>query len=104
MAVDERIRREIEAQMPEPRVSARYSTFRSAQELIEDAAYNRRMITREFVGRAALAFAVFDADGEVSWVEMTEKEPPISDLVVGGYAKSRLRGVGHGNWQIGSLR
>ena len=60
MAVNERIRQEIHEQMPEPRLSSRFSTFRSAFEAIEDAAYNRRMITREYVGRAALAFAVFD--------------------------------------------
>jgi len=98
------IREAIAEQMPEKRLQSRFTTFPSAFSEIEDAAYNRRMTTREYVGRAALAFAVFDSQGEVLWQEITEKEPPISDLVMGGYAKSRLRGRGHGEWQIVRLR
>lgn len=104
MGIDTRIRQEIADQMPEKRVQARFTTYESALSEIEDAAFNRRMTTREYVGRAALAFAVFDSHGEVLWEEITEKEPPISDLVRGGYAKSRLRGRGHGEWQIVRLR
>jgi hypothetical protein len=104
MGISPEIRQSVQDQMPEPRVSARYTTFRSAQEQIEDAAYNRRMITGEYVGRAALAFAVFDSGGEVDWAEITALEPPISDLVRGGYAKSRIRGREHGDWQIVRLR
>lgn len=91
-------------QMPEPRLSGRYTTFPSAFQQIEDAAYNRRMIVREYVGRAALAFAVFDSQGEVMWDEITQKEPTISNLTLGGYRKERLRGREHGDWQIVRLR
>ena len=103
MAVKREIREEIWEQFPEPRVSGRFVTFPSAMKEIEDAAYNRRMIVREYVGRAAAAFAVYDSHGEVMWDELMDLEPPISDLVVGGYAKSRLRGRGHGNWKIERL-
>jgi len=102
--IDEEIRLQIEAQMPEKRVSARFSTFPSALAEIEDAAFNRRMITAEYVGRAALAFAVYDSQGEVMWDEIMQKEPPLSNIVLGGYQKERLRGRGHGDWKIVRLR
>jgi hypothetical protein len=104
MVIPRVVREQIEEQMPDPRVSVRVSTFQSAYSEIEDAAFNRRMITREYIGRAALAFAVYDSHGEVLWDEIMEKEPPISDLVLGGYRKERLRGRGHGDWQIVRLR
>lgn len=104
MAISRVVRDQIADQMPEPRLSGKFSTFRSAYEQIQDAAFNRRMITGEYVGRAALAFAVFDSHGEVLWDEITRREPPISDLVMGGYAKSRIRGREHGDWQIVRLR
>lgn len=104
MAVPERVRHEIAEQMAEPRISSRFNTFPSAFAEIEDAAFNRRMTTRDYVGRAALAFAVFDSHGEILWDEIMEKEPPISDLVLGGYQKERLRGRGHGDWRIVRLR
>lgn len=104
MAISERIRQEIAEQMPEKRLQSHFTTFKSAFDEIQDAAYNRRMTTREYVGRAALAFAVFDSHGEVLWEEITEKEPPISDLVRPGFPKDRLRGRGHGEWQIVRLR
>ena len=104
MGVDPAIRRQIEAQMHEPRLMGRFNTFASALKEIEDAAFNRRMITRDYVGRAALAFAVYDSQGEVLWDEVMEKEPPISDIVLGGYQKERLRGREHGDWQIVRLR
>lgn len=98
------IREEIADQMPESRISSRFWTFATALGEIEDAAYNRRMTTRDFVGRAALAVAVYDSMGEVSWEEVTEWEPPMSDLARHGFPKDRLRGRGHGNWQIVRLR
>jgi hypothetical protein len=104
VAISRVIREEIAAQMPEPRLSGKFSTFQSAYDEIQDAAFNRRMITREYVGRAALAFAVYDSQGEVLWEEIMQKEPPISDLVKGGFAKSRIRGREHGDWQIVRLR
>jgi hypothetical protein len=104
VVVRQAIREQIAAQMPEPRVSGRFSTFPSAYNEIRDAAFNRRMIVADYVGRAAAAFAVFDSQGEVNWEELMEKEPPISDLVRGGFAKERLRGGGHGEWQIRRLR
>ena len=104
MGVRQDIREAIAEQMPEKRLQSRFTTFPSAYEEIDVAAYNRRMTTREFVGRAALAFAVFDSKGDVLWEEITEKEPPISDLVRVGFPKDRLRGRGHGEWQIVRLR
>lgn len=104
MVVPRVIREQIAEQMPERRLSSRFSTFPSAFQQIEDAAFNRRMITREYVGRAALAMAVFDSHGEVLWDEITEGEPAISDIVLGGYQKRRLRGREHGEWQIVRLR
>lgn len=104
MGIDARIRQEIADQMPEKRLQSRFTTFESAYREIEDAAYNRRMTVREYVGRAALAFAVFDSQGEVMWEEITEKEPPISDLRRPGFPKDRLRGRGHGEWQIVRLK
>ncbi len=104
MAISEDIRAEIAEQLPEPRVSARFYTFESAFEAIETAAYNRRMRTGDFVGRAALAFAVFDSDGDLTWAEATEKEPPMRDLLKLGFDRDRLRGGGHGKWQIARLR
>jgi hypothetical protein len=104
MAVPRVIREEIEAQMVERRLSARFHTFPSALAEISDAAYNRRMTVRDFVGRAALAFAVYDSEGEVVWDEITEKEPNMTDLVRPGFDRDRLRGGGHGKWQIVRLR
>lgn len=104
MGISQNLRQEIVEQMPEGRISSRFSTFPSALREIEDAAYNRRMITREYVGRAALAMAVFDSQGEIMWDEITELEPDISDLVKGGFAKARMRGRGHGEWHIKGLR
>jgi hypothetical protein len=62
------------------------------------------MIVREYVGRAAAAFAVYDSHGEVLWDEIMEKEPRISNITLGGYQKERLRGREHGEWQIVRLR
>ena len=104
MVVAREIREQIAEQMPERRLQSRFTTFESAFREIEDAAFNRRMTTRDFVGRAALAFAVFDSEGALLWDEITQNEPPMTDLVRPGFAKDRLRGHGHGNWQIVRLR
>jgi len=104
VVVDARIRQEIADQMPERRVSSQFSTFPSAFSEIKDAAFNRRLTPRDYVGRAAFAFAVFDSQGEVLWDEIMEKEPPIGDLLRQGFPKQRLRGRGHGEWQIVRLR
>jgi hypothetical protein len=90
--------------MPEKRLSARFHTFPTALSEISDAAYNRRMTVRDYVGRAALAFAVFDSEGELMWDELTELEPPMTDIVRPGFDRDRLRGRGHGKWQIVRLR
>lgn len=104
MGIPRRVREEIEAQMVERRLSARFHTFPSALAEISDAAYNRRMTVRDYVGRAALAFAVYDSDGELVWDEITEKEPTMTDIVRPGFDRDRLRGEGHGKWQIVRLR
>lgn len=104
MAVPRVIRQQIADQMPEKRISSRFHTFPTAFQEIEDAAFNRRMTTRDYVGRAALAFAVFDSQGELFWDDIMEKEPPIRDLVRLGFEPDRLRGEGHGKWQIARLR
>lgn len=104
MVVPRVIREQFADDMTEPRVSARFHTFPSALAEITDAAFNRRMHVRDFIGRAALAFAVYDSQGEVLWEEITEKEPPMGDLVRLGFPRDRLRGHGHGEWQIVRLR
>lgn len=104
MAVPRVIREQIAGQMPEKRVSARFHTFPSALSEISDAAYNRRMTVRDYVGRAALAFAVYDSDGEVLWDDIAELEPSVTDIVRPGFDRERLRGYGHGPWQIVRLR
>jgi len=104
MVVDKNIRLEIQDQMVEPRIRTQFTTFPSALAEISDAAYNRRMTTREYVGRAALAFAVYDSQGEVSWEDITAGEPGMTNIVLGGHRKFRLRGREHGDWQIVRLR
>ncbi len=104
MAINRRIRGEIGAQITESRLSAKFHTYPSALAEISDAAYNRRMTVRDYVGRAALSFAVYDSEGEVMWDEITELEPPMTDIVRLGFPRDRLRGRGHGSWQIARLR
>lgn len=104
MGIPPEMRREIERQQPEGRVSARFNTFPSALAEIEDAAYNRRMSRADYVGRAAAAFAVFDSHGEIVWNQLMDLEPPIEDLLLGGHRKRRERGHGHDLWQIARLR
>lgn len=104
MAINRKIRGEIGAQLPESRVSAKFHTYPSALAEISDAAFNRRMTVRDFVGRSALAFAVYDSEGEVMWDEISMMEPPMTDTVRLGFPRDRLRGRGHGSWQIARLR
>lgn len=86
--------------LPEDRVSVRASTFPTGLDLIKTAAYNRRMTVEDFIGRAALAVAVFDAEGDPTWQDATEKEPPLADLRRHGLPKRRLRGRNFGPWVI----
>lgn len=86
--------------LPEGPVPLRGASFPSAVEIIKVAAFNRRMGLEEFVGRAALAVAVHDMSGEISWAQATEKEPPLKDLRRRKLPRRRLRGKGFGPWQI----
>jgi hypothetical protein len=76
----------------------RVVTFESAYTLIADAAYNRRMLIEDFVGRAALAVAAYDADEP--WLAVTYKEPPLRDLRRNNLPPKRKYGRDFGNWQI----
>jgi hypothetical protein len=96
------IREGIEADFPEKRVSTPAHTFPSALTLINTAAYNRRMKTAEYIGRAALAFAIHDSQGEDDWETATELEPTMFNLLT--RERVRYRGRGFGKWQIVRLR
>lgn len=76
----------------------RMVTFDSALELIDQAAYNRRMSRYEFCGRASLAVAAFDADEP--WYAVTKKEPPLHDLRRREMPARRKYGRDFGPWQI----
>jgi len=89
--------------LPEDRIGAKFETFPSALELIEIAAFNRRIRTPDFVGRAALAFAVYDSDGELTWRQAADKEPPMADLRLKTMPRRRLRGRNFGPWVIEGL-
>lgn len=89
--------------LPEDRIGRKFETFPSAMELIEVAAFNRRMRVEDFVGRAALAFAVYDSNGELTWEQATDKEPPMADLRRRAMARRRLRGRNFGPWTIEGL-
>lgn len=86
--------------LPEGPIPLRGATFPSAMELIKTAAFNRRISVEDFVGRAALAVAIWDSDGEHSWEEATDKEPPLRDIRRRKLPKRRLRGRGFGPWTI----
>lgn len=89
--------------MPEDPVTIKAATFPTALELITTAAYNRRMTVEDFIGRAALAVAVFDAEGDPTWEDAFEKEPPLRDLRRRGLPRRRLRGKNFGPWRIGGM-
>ncbi len=86
--------------LPEPYATVKATTFPSALEIIKVAAFNRRMRLSEFVGRAALAVAVYDNRGEITWQEATRLEPQLHDLRLGPGDTRRRRGKNHGPWQI----
>lgn len=86
--------------LPEGPTTLKGQTFASALELIRVAAYNRRMTVEDFVGRAALAVAVHDHGGDMTWEKATEKEPPLADLRRRKLPKRRLRGRNFGPWKI----
>jgi len=85
--------------LPDGPVNIKGHTYTTALEIIRVAAYNRRMTTEDFIGRAALAVAVHDTD-DITWEQATEKEPPLSDLRRRSLPKRRLRGRGFGPWNI----
>jgi hypothetical protein len=87
--------------LPDRKVSFRIVTFESALELIDTAAFNRRMHTDEFVGRAALAVAAHDQD--LDWGLITRQEPPLRDLRRHGLPPKRLYGRNFGPWTIGEM-
>ena len=88
--------------LPDRNVRFEVVTFESAMELINDAAYNRRLFTADFAGRAALAVAAYDLGLE--WTDVTRKEHPIRDLRRHGAQPRRKYGQKHGNWRIGDMR
>lgn len=91
-------RSDVLASLPDKKKSFRIVTFESGLELIQTAAYNRRMHTEEFIGRAALAVAVHDL--ELDWGLVTRPEPPLRDLRRHGLAPKRLYGRNFGPWTI----
>lgn len=93
-------RDKILSDLPEGPINLRAHTFPTGLEIIRAAAYNRRMTVEDFVGRAALAVAVHDFGGELTWQTASEKEPPLHDLRRHGLPKRRLRGRGFGPWNI----
>ena len=86
--------------LPEVSVRLEGRTFPSALELIRIAAYNRRMSVLDFVGRAALAVAIHDQQGDITWEDATDKEPPLPDLRRWRLPRRRLRGKNFGPWKI----
>lgn len=86
--------------LPEGKVNLRGHTYPTALEVIKAAAYNRRMTVEDFVGRAALAVAVHDFAGDLTWEMATDKEPPLADLRRRSLPKRRLRGRNFGPWKI----
>lgn len=91
-------------ELAEPRVEFPAWTFPRALSLIEDAAWNRRMKPSDYAGRAALAFAVYDSEGEVTWDAITRLEPEMHDLRRRNLRLKRHFGRGFGSWEIASLR
>lgn len=86
--------------LPDAPVVVKAATFPTALAVIEAAAYNRRMTVEDFIGRAALAVAVYDSDGSDTWDDIAEKEPPLRDIRLRKLPRRRLRGRGFGAWRI----
>lgn len=89
--------------LPEGPVPLRGQTYPTAMELIRVAAWNRRISVEDFVGRAALSVALYDSNGEITWEDATEKEPPLRDERRRKLPRRRMRGRGFGPWKIGSM-
>lgn len=102
MTIPRSVREAVAADMPEERVRLYAHSFPSAVSLIDVAAYNRRMKTSEYVGRAALSFAIHDSHGEDHWEDVTKNEPPMFSLLT--RERVRYRGHGFGPWEIVRLR
>lgn len=86
--------------LAQARIQVSALTFPNAYDLMKIAAYNRRMHVPEFIGRAALAVAVFDSAGEVSFAEVARVEPPIRDLRRHNLPMKRHFGRDFGPWNI----
>lgn len=97
---DDAWRMDLLSDLPQPRMSAKFYTYGNAYELIKVAAFNRRMKTQDYVGRAALAMAVFDSKGEHTWKEMTRLEPEMWDLRRHNLPLKRKFGTDFGPWEI----
>jgi hypothetical protein len=97
-------REDLLSDLPQARVEAMYNSWPDAFDLIKVAAYNRRLYVPDFVGRAALAVAVFDSAGEHSWREMTRAEPPLRDLRRINLPMKRRFGEGFGPWDIKEMQ
>lgn len=96
-------REKIIADLPEEPVRLEGRSYPSAVELIRIAAYNRRISVLDFVGRAALAVAIHDQQGDITWEDATEKEPPLPDLRRWRLPRRRLRGKSFGPWKIDGM-
>lgn len=90
--------------LPQARIEVRAITFPNAYDLMKIAAYNRRMYVQEFIGRAAAAVAVYDADQDPTWLGLMRLEPPIRDLRRHNLPLKRQFGRGFGPWEIGEMR
>jgi hypothetical protein len=90
--------------LPEARIQVKAHTFPNAYDLIKVAAFNRRMSVEEYIGRAALAFAVYDSNGDTTWRAATRREPPMKDLRRHNLPRRRLFGREFGKWEIRSLK
>jgi hypothetical protein len=88
--------------LPDEKKAFRVVTFTSAYKLIGDAAFNRRMKIEDFVGRAALSVACYDADEP--WFAITAAEPPLHDLRRNNMAPIRKYGRDFGPWQIEGMK
>ena len=86
--------------LPDAPITVKASSYPTAMAVIEAAAFNRRMTVEDFIGRAALAVAVYDSDGSDTWDDIAEKEPPLRDIRLRKLPRRRLRGRGFGAWRI----
>lgn len=64
--------------LPEITLRSKYNTFPSAREVIVEAAHARGLGMGDFVGRSALAVAVYDLD--IPWRTIARTEHPVHDL------------------------